>query len=347
MTDKLELVDALSVAARELAVDHRGAGVLDQTAADSEFIEPLSDMLSRYPAAKLFDGRLQLSLNFGLCPGRHDLAEWLVARTQTLAKELDLSLAADRAVSDLDKYAAAETVPVRTIVPLNLAVSEPIRLSEGVVLVPFTAVPDSQTKRLFVSRHVEEKLEWLSEYVIGESTMPSALVLQTQRPKAVEEEGYYLAISGAHLGRMLGLVAAFIQALCIVGPNHVCFFGIWEETDRYIPCGDKSVQAEGLYFPRDNAIRSVLPVAAHKMAGELCGKYLSLPDTLTKVLRISVERLNSALSRHDLTDRAIDLGIAFESLFFHSSHADRGEQTFSLKLRVARFLRTTPRRGVN
>ena len=52
-----------------------------------------------------------------------------------------------------------------------------------------------------------------------------------------------------------------------------------------------------------------------------------------------MERLNSAMRRKTSVDSAIDLGIALESVFLSGQ---RGGLTFTLRVRVARWLGSTP-----
>jgi hypothetical protein len=63
--------------------------------------------------------------------------------------------------------------------------------------------------------------------------------------------------------------------------------------------------------------------------------YFSLdPQKRSKVLRIPLDRLGRAGRERDFADRAIDLGIALESLLLHDI-GDRGELSFRLSLRGA------------
>ena len=52
-----------------------------------------------------------------------------------------------------------------------------------------------------------------------------------------------------------------------------------------------------------------------------------------------MDRLNRAMRRTTPVDSFIDLGIALESLYLADMDDDRGELTFRLRVRAARFLR--------
>jgi hypothetical protein len=56
---------------------------------------------------------------------------------------------------------------------------------------------------------------------------------------------------------------------------------------------------------------------------------------------VPLKRLNASLRRKELVDSAIDLGIAIDALFLAEREPDRGELTFTLRLRAARFLEAT------
>lgn len=66
----------------------------------------------------------------------------------------------------------------------------------------------------------------------------------------------------------------------------------------------------------------------------------------SKMLRIPLDRLGRAGRERDISDRAIDLGIALESLLLHDL-ADRGELSFRLSLRGAWLLGDTAEERVD
>jgi hypothetical protein len=74
---------------------------------------------------------------------------------------------------------------------------------------------------------------------------------------------------------------------------------------------------------------------------ELYLLFKSLPQTAQQHLRVPIERLNRALRRIDVTNFAIELGIALEALLLNDLDDDRGELTFRLRLRGARLLGQT------
>jgi hypothetical protein len=74
---------------------------------------------------------------------------------------------------------------------------------------------------------------------------------------------------------------------------------------------------------------------------QLFSFFKRLQETERARLRIPLDRLNRALRRAASTDSAIELGIALESLLLSDLDDERGELTFRLRLRGARFLANT------
>jgi hypothetical protein len=76
-------------------------------------------------------------------------------------------------------------------------------------------------------------------------------------------------------------------------------------------------------------------------ARKLHEEWSELPKRWPDILEVSVQRLNSAMRRRSPVDRAIDLGIAFESLF--SEEGDpTSELTFRISSRAGFLLGATP-----
>jgi hypothetical protein len=67
--------------------------------------------------------------------------------------------------------------------------------------------------------------------------------------------------------------------------------------------------------------------------------WIDLAETRRMELRVPMQRLNSAMRRPSLVDSAIDLGIVLESIFLPDGG---GALTFRLRVRVARWLGSTP-----
>ena len=76
-----------------------------------------------------------------------------------------------------------------------------------------------------------------------------------------------------------------------------------------------------------------------KAAARLFRRFQKMSSPEQKVMRIALDRLNKALRRQNLVDKAIDLGIALEVLLLHGiGEGDRGEMKYRSSIRGATFL---------
>jgi hypothetical protein len=78
------------------------------------------------------------------------------------------------------------------------------------------------------------------------------------------------------------------------------------------------------------------PEVNETAAEQLAASYFRIgPSRRQKTLRIPLDRMDRVASYRDLTDKAIDLGIALEALLLHEMGGDQGELKFRLSLRGA------------
>ena len=112
----------------------------------------------------------------------------------------------------------------------------------------------------------------------------------------------------------------------------------WVQPDDWLMSGGTSSGWQ--YSSSEDYLRSEIEVPA-KEAEVLAAGYFSLhPQKRSKMLRIPLDRLGRAGRERDFADRAIDLGIALESLLLHDIE-NHGELSFRLSLRGAWLIGTT------
>ena len=76
-----------------------------------------------------------------------------------------------------------------------------------------------------------------------------------------------------------------------------------------------------------------------KAVAKLFRRFQKMNSPEQKVMRVALDRLNNALRRQNLVDKAIDLGIALEVLLLHGiSAGDRGEMGYRSSVRGATYL---------
>lgn len=84
------------------------------------------------------------------------------------------------------------------------------------------------------------------------------------------------------------------------------------------------------------------PPDAYEVFPAFYKEYTALSQPDRDHLHIPLDRPNKAMRRAFPVDAAIDLGIALESLFLSDLEDERGELSFRLRLRGARYLGKTP-----
>ena len=126
-------------------------------------------------------------------------------------------------------------------------------------------------------------------------------------------------------------------ALCfgLVGPTAPYQLAFWITAPVWAP-----LMASGMAMPHLGGVNPHRDFGSEgcDLARRLTTVFLALPEARKARIRIPMLRLNRAMRRDNLVDAAIDLGIALEALYLYDLHDDRGELTFRLRTRAARFL---------
>lgn len=137
----------------------------------------------------------------------------------------------------------------------------------------------------------------------------------------------------------LDLADDALLCLGLFGPIAPLRIAWWFQPPEWAP-----VMGE-IYFsfvPPDGFVRRPFPETAAADSANHYAAWRALPESRRDELRVPMQRLNRAMRRANPVDAAIDLGIALESIFLRDLSADRGELTFRLRVRAARWLGTTP-----
>lgn len=279
-------------------------------------VRALFDAIREEPELKIFDGMMQITVNAASRTEYYQLALWLMGR----ARDAD----AETAVDDLQRYVDADHLPCETT--LVLAGIDPeatIDLGGGMSLINWESVPDSPQKESFGERVIHS---------FGLNMPTAAIVRPFSIPKRhIAPDEYKMdlvAVDDVALQDALSCVS-------VVGPSAVQFLAYWIRLPEWAPAvgsGMALPHVEGRAFPKK------FSVADGAEAKELLSKFQRLPEPERAHLKLVMHRLGQAMRRFTPVDAAIDLGIALESMFLNDQNDDRGELTFRLKLRMARFL---------
>lgn len=304
----LSSMDELSLA----MLLHRGA---EGDGPDRRLVSLLNGIRSE-PDLTLFDGQYQCG------PGQMSrlnypfLAGWLIRRSRMVG--------AEQAVADIKRFLGTKVIPHRVTVALSgLEVVGSGSLGRGIDLVGWQDLPVSSIK----SRVEQAVLD--STYPFN---MPKTALVCWKDANIHHEK--------SPIGR---LEAPFdtsemhdaVLCLTIVGPSAPTALASWVEPAPWAPV---HVAEIGFGMPTTAGVTKKLDAADVEKARVVYERFLNVSDPYKHHLRIPLSRLNAAMRRHSAEDSAIDLGIALEALFLSDLDAERGELTFRLRLRAARFL---------
>jgi hypothetical protein len=278
--------------------------------------------LANDPSLEIFNGRMVVWPSVAMRVDYRGLAGWLIQRGAHLGSAT--------AVADLAHYLEVSEIPcVLTLVLSGITVEEPCDLGGGVRLLPWSAVPDSRSKTM-VER---QALGGLS------LRMPTAAIVQeeTHPKRHLTQEEYQ------HSGiQLVPLEDAALQdaLLCVgmIGPTAPYALATFLAAPLWVPVTTGGI---AMPFPEGWPVQKQWSKTQCSEARALHLAFLKLNKTPRDLLRLAMQRLNRAMRRHLPVDAAIDLGIALEALFLSDMDEERGEPTFRLRLRAARYLGST------
>ena len=237
-----------------------------------------------------------------------------------------MQVGAEEALENLLRFLAAPVLPYRMTLALGgIALDSSCSLGQNITLLPWEEIPDSQGKSqafAMLSRP-GAFVGFPRAGLVRDIDLPRRNVTQTQWQQG---EQTHTPIDYTDLRDAL---------LCIglVGPVAPCELLTWFEPPEWAPLVTLT-----FYAPLHEASfsSSQWPSEAAGQARELYERFSQLSKGRKDLMRLRMQRLNSAMRRLNHVDAAIDLGITLESLFL--GEPERGELSFQLRLRAARVL---------
>ena len=137
-------------------------------------------------------------------------------------------------------------------------------------------------------------------------------------------------------------VQDIVRCITTIGVHVVAAIGNWGQFDQKIVndiCGAGYSHGVALF---ESAVykASSKPIALDgESIAELFHRFEDLKPSEKSVMRVALDRLNQALRRQNIVDKAIDLGIALEVMLLHGiGEKDRGELSYRSSIRGATFL---------
>jgi hypothetical protein len=288
---------------------------------DPAVLASLVSTLRTDPKMAEIDGLLaNTPLGTGVSVSLSDVAQLLLAQ----------ALATGDAESTVRRFAdyvernAADAMAVMAVA--GIKTKQPIKLGPNVTLVPMRSLAPS-------SQRVAALGEGSAAFLGPRFPLPSALVADFTfrpafyKPNNPPEKATYEVES---------LLEEASHPLSVLGLNSAPQMFWVQPKDLLMASGMGGTWSK--YGPEFFGLEAEAP--AREME-ELAADYFSIEASKrAKVLRIPLDRLSRAGQERDLADRAIDLGIALESLLLHDTDG-RTELNFRLRLRGAVMLGRT------
>jgi hypothetical protein len=255
----------------------------------------------------------------GISVGLPSIAKLLLARA---IATIDVEGTVRRFVSSV----ADNAVDATAVMALTgIKVDGPTSIGPDISLVPMSSLPPSPQRGMALGQ---------AQPIGSSSAIPCALTTNFRfgpvfyKPKTPQPRHEISA--GIPVDKAQTLLEEAFDLLSVIGV-YPSYQMLWVQTlDWPMASGMTSGWQSS---PRER-FRQEIEVSREKV--EALGEaYFSVdPQKRTKFLRIPLDRLGRAGREYDFADRAIDLGIALESLLLHDI-GDRGELSFRLSLRGA------------
>ncbi|WP_286798039.1 HEPN domain-containing protein [Pandoraea sp. 64-18] len=324
MTEKLSMRTAL-----DLAIES-GARFLELPAHDTPaggravyVPQQFCEYVERLPECREFEGKL---LNSGM--GASTLQPFALANALI---QRSLEQGTESAAQAFEDFFRSDYLPSVEIVMLSgVKVTEKVELMDGVFLAPIDDVPSS-TVRWFLSQEARTTLKMHFPDFNSLGALPAGAVLYRNinlHPKYIAplQPGEFRPIrEGA---QTLHQVA---RLLALIGPSspHV-FRAFFELRDGELLKGhsgyswsmtSEETRVQSHVSVGGGEIRDLVPIIR---------AYFELNESVRRRLDVPLHRLNEAVRHQTAVDRALDLGIALESLLLPGNVKDQLTLQFRL-----------------
>lgn len=287
----------------------------DPARSDPRFVALIASLRAEADL-EAFIGNMQVVANSARRVEYPNLAGWLLERAR--------GVGAQRAIADLDRYLNSDEVPyLYTVAVAGIKLTARCVLGPYLEMVPWDAIPDSHAKHTI-----------FQTYVLGHGFHWPTAVLQRKvtLPKLHARE-VDCKIRGTELPHME--VHDGLLCIGLMGPTAPYVLASWLEPPDWAPVfagGYSMPHLEGI--PRSHD----WPEAACEQARSVYQAFAKLEEGRKARLRLAMQRLNTAMRRLSPVDAAVDLGIVMEALFLQDMQGERGELTYRLRVRAARYL---------
>lgn len=282
--------------------------------------------LKSEPDLRSFDGAMFCRGDGAARVELASLASWLLLRASTKGPR--------QAVGDLSRYLKLDHNPGYQVLAIGgIEVEQPVRLSTGISLIPFSRLPPSQ-----VTHSLAPTAVLGVQYPFP---VPGAALVKRKPTKAQVAPASSDSLPFDPTAQ-LALEEACLW-LTIVGPSCPLPVALWWQLDSWVPFASH-VGSSWSSSRGDIAYGRIRKLSAEDVreAQRVHAIATSIPSQRSERLRIPLQRLNQALRRQNPADRAIDLGIALESILITDSV--RSELAFQFRLQGAWLVGSNPKK---
>jgi Apea-like HEPN len=276
-------------------------------------VEQIVEVFSTIPQLSPYnEGRIRSSPTSTGSVHWSSIANWLLAQARLRS--------ADEVVTQLEESVSLDSAPMSEVIVLwGLHPTSPMKLTHDIYLVPITDLIPSRARDSVTG--IDPNLSVVGTFFPGPRC--TAAIKRDFLHTGILDKGEGQSIPSAATMRMKEIV----KCLCLINDRPVCELASWYECPLSTPIiggvpgwGGQAVEHTFQFL--------IDPVNYDEIsARSIVERFLNFTDSERQRLYIPLSRLNTALRSTDNADKALDLGIAIESLL------GAGQDDISYKVR--------------
>jgi hypothetical protein len=290
--------------------------------------------LEEQSALQRFNQRFFIAHNSMGLVSHHTLASWIIDKSYQ--QGIDITLNAIKRYLDLDYTPTVEILAIA-----GIEIQEEIELGNGIFLAPINNVPSIKVREALTKKIIGSDAETdlgfspLAVWMRGRKPPTAGLYCFTKlKPQTCSED----ELNNIKILRRSGALYEACACLALIGPSAPRPLVYWSELEEwvplngYTPSGFSHVPIEILSGSQYLFSKTDLQEARY-----LYGQFISCSESTRTKLRIPLARLTQAIGRSNLIDKALDLGVALESLLLDDLGSNE-QLSLSLRIRGAWLL---------
>jgi hypothetical protein len=248
----------------------------------------------------------------------------------------------DATLKAIKRYLALDYTPtVEILAVTGIEIQEEIELGNGIFLAPMNNVPSIKVREALTEKIIVLEAETdlgfspLAVWMRGRKPPTAGLYCFTKlKPQTCKEDDLNHIKSLQTKGALYEACAC----LALIGPSAPKPLAYWSELEEWVPLNGYTGSGFS-YVPIEvlSGSQYLFSKADLLEARNLYGQFLSCSENTRTKLRIPLARLTQAVGRSNLVDKALDLGVALESLLLNDLGSNE-QLSLSLRIRGAWLL---------